>query len=269
MPSTYPITAEQAKPAKVPGAFRGVVTGAGHSSVFLSPVQERRILNWREGASTVAPSQKTKSAPPSVGRRSSKGEGSLAGSCAYSCAECQAAASVSAPVTSCSCTFHSVQSRTSHKLRKKKGPKSYYSNRTAPESSNMTPTLPAMMTVRPKTPPAGSRPPKLKSPGYNQFVESQGQAPSAYGLGMGMGSGAGAPTQWVAPQSNPMAASKPMTAPKAELPRVAGVRDPISTAYFRRMFPPAPGQVPFGGVVMPGAHPPQAFGMPAGGPYSF
>ncbi|ODO06879.1 hypothetical protein I350_04239 [Cryptococcus amylolentus CBS 6273] len=240
MPSTYPITAEQAKPAKVPGAFRGVITGPGHSRVFLSPVQEQRILNWREGASTVASSQKTKSAPPSVGRRSSKGEGSLAGSCACSCAECQAAASV-----------------------KEEGHQDYYSNRTAPETSNMTPTLPAMMTVRPKTPPAGRRPPKLKSPGYDQFVESQVQAPSAYGLRMGMGSGAGAPTQWVAPQSNPMAASKPMTAPKADLPRVAGVTDPISTAYFRRKFPPAPGQVPFGGV------PPQAFGMPAGGPYSF
>ncbi|WVQ75070.1 hypothetical protein IAR50_004679 [Cryptococcus sp. DSM 104548] len=272
MPSTYPNFAEQANPPKVPPApFRGIMTGAGHSSVFLSPVQERRILNWREGASTTASSpnkgHKTKSAPPSVGRWSSKGEeGSITDSCDCSCAVCQAAsASISGPVTSCSCTFHSPRSRTSHKTKKKKGPKSYYSKRTAPETLNMTQTLPAMMTVRPKTPPAAWRPPKVKaSPTWSQFAESQGQAPSAYGMGMGWGGGAGAPTQWVGRESNPMA-----VAPKVDMPRIAGVRDPISTAYFRRMFPPAPGQMPFGGAVMPGAHSLQAFGMPAGGPYGF
>ncbi|KAE8542451.1 hypothetical protein D1P53_001230 [Cryptococcus gattii VGV] len=69
MPSNYPAPPQYAKPAKIPGAFKGVITGAGHSSIYLTPVQEERIINWRETSTSSQPSRpKVKSGPASSER---------------------------------------------------------------------------------------------------------------------------------------------------------------------------------------------------------
>ncbi|UOH82428.1 hypothetical protein LQV05_005130 [Cryptococcus neoformans] len=111
----------------------------------------------------------------------------------------------------------------------------------------MTPTLPTMMTVRPKAIPVGRQPPQIKAnktwaasrPSYEQI------SPLRTG-----------PPQWTAPDVSPM----DITPLNTEIPmfRIAGSRDPISQSYWRRMFPPAmPTAMPAFG--MP---PPQVFGMP-------
>ncbi|OWZ66724.1 hypothetical protein AYX14_02314 [Cryptococcus neoformans] len=243
MSNNYPAPPRYAKPAKIPGAFRGVITGAGHSSIYLTPVQEERILNWREASTSSQPSRpKGKSSPASV-RLSSN-----CSSCTCTCIDCQGGPS---RTTSCCCSVHSPKSKTSHQSKKGKGPnsrvKSYYSRNTAPESSNMTPTLPTMMTVRPKAIPIGRQPPQIKAnktwaasrPSYEQISQ----------LRTG-------PPQWTAPDASPM----DITPLNTEIPmlRIAGSRDPISQSYWRRMFPPAmPTAMPAFGVL-----PPQVFGMP-------
>ncbi|AFR95495.1 hypothetical protein CNAG_02334 [Cryptococcus neoformans var. grubii H99] len=111
----------------------------------------------------------------------------------------------------------------------------------------MTPTLPTMMTVRPKAIPIGRQPPQIKAnktwaasrPSYEQISPLRTGSP-----------------QWTAPDASPM----DITPLNTEIPmlRIAGSRDPISQSYWRRMFPPAmPTTMPAFGVL-----PPQVFGMP-------
>nr|ODN95582.1 hypothetical protein L204_04123 [Cryptococcus depauperatus CBS 7855] len=232
MSNTYPVPPKIAKPAKVPGAFRGVFTGAGHSNIFLSPVQEARILDWRAGAATPSKSH-SKSAPPSAGPGTSKMSSSEC-----TCVSDGRKGNVSPPSSS-SCVAHS------YKNKCRKGPnshvKSYYSKRTGPERSLTTQDLPMSITVRPKTPPAGLRPPKFKAKSWTSSPTQSGFIPvtaQSHGL-----------PQWT---MSPIQAEAQVEPPP--MPRIAGARDPISQAYWRRMFPPT----------VPGVLPPQAFGMPAG-----
>lgn len=212
MPSNYPAPPQYAKPAKIPGAFKGVITGAGHSSIYLTPVQEERIINWRQISTSSQPSRpKVKSAPASVRLPSNS-------SCTCTCTDCQESPSA---ITSCSCSFHSPKLKTPCKSKKGKGPnshvKSYYSRNTAPESSNMTSTLPAMMTVRPKTLPVGRQPPKVKiNKAWAASRSSYEQiSPPITG-----------PPQWTVPFASPMDMFPANT--EIQMPRIAGSRDPIS-----------------------------------------
>lgn len=96
MPSNYPAPPQYAKPAKIPGPFKGVITGAGHSSIYLTPVQEERIINWRETSTSSQPSQpKVKSAPASVRLPSNS-------SCTCTYTDCQEGPSA---ITSCNCSL--------------------------------------------------------------------------------------------------------------------------------------------------------------------
>lgn len=212
MPSNYPAPPQYAKPAKIPGAFKGVITGAGHSSIYLTPVQEERIINWRQISTSSQPSRpKVKSAPASVRLPSNS-------SCTCTCTDCQESPSA---ITSCSCSFHSPKLKTPCKSKKGKAPnshvKSYYSRNTAPESSNMTSTLPTMMTVRPKTLPVGRQPPKVKiNKAWAASRSSYEQiSPPITG-----------PPQWTVPFASPMDMFPANT--EIQMPRIAGSRDPIS-----------------------------------------
>lgn len=241
MPSKYPASPRYAKPTKIPGAFnKGVITGAGHSSIYLTPVQEERILNWREASTSSQPRRpNVRSAPASVRLPSNSSI------CTCTCTDCQGNPS---PIMSCCCSGHSPKSKTSRQSKKDKGPnshvKSYYSRNTAPESSNMTPTLPTMMTVRPKTVPIGRQPPKIKA--NKTWAASRPTYEQTSPLTAG-------PPQWTAPGDSPM----DITPLNTEIPmfRIAGSRDPISQSYWKRMFPPA---------AMPTAMP--AFGLLVGEP---
>lgn len=210
MPSNYPAPRQYAKPAKIPGAFKGVITGAGHSSIYLTPVQEERIINWRETSTSSQPSQpKVKSAPASVRLPSNS-------SCTCTYTDCQEGPSA---ITSCNCSFHSPKLATPCKSKKGKSPnshvKSYYSRSTAPYSSNMTSTLPTMMTVTPKTLGGGRQPPKVKTNKTWAASRSSYEQISPPG-----------PPQWTLPCASPMDIFPANT--EIQLPRMAGSRDPIS-----------------------------------------
>lgn len=212
MLSNYPAPPQYAKPAKIPGAFKGVITGTGHSSIYLTPVQEERIINWRETSTSSQLSRpKVTSAPASVRLPSNS-------SCTCTYTDCQESSSA---ITPCSYSFHSPNSKTPCKSKKGKGPnshvKSYYSRNTAPDSSNMTSTLPTMMTVRPKTLPVGRQPPKFK-------INKTWAAPrSSYEQILPPLTG---PPQWTVPCASPMDIFPADT--EIQMPRIAGSRDPIS-----------------------------------------
>ncbi|WVQ79301.1 hypothetical protein IAT38_001398 [Cryptococcus sp. DSM 104549] len=283
MPSTYPSQYKHAKPAKMPSAFNGVITGAGHSSVYLTPVQEERILNWREGAETpVKPMIKSAPASVDVSLRSKSSGGKSGGgasgtvcTCTCTCGgmgtDCPACGS---PPTSCGCSVHSPRSKSSRKSKKSdQSPnanvKGYYSSKRTASSSNMTTTLPAMMTVRPRTPPPGRRPPVLNMTKANMYRGDKKGMPSpeqleAYRLGSPPPPQFGGAPMVLGPEREAAVPEQPQ--PPPPLPRIAGARDPMSTNYWRQMFPPAAGGMP---IFRAGIHPPQAFGMPAGGAFGF
>ncbi|WVQ96091.1 hypothetical protein IAU59_003192 [Kwoniella sp. CBS 9459] len=120
--------------------------------------------------------------------------------------------------------------------------KGYYSSSRKQTGSNMTKTLPEMMTVRPKTPPRALRNPAsglrmaaFRKPDPNPDPGSPRQQGRAYEAG------SPPPIQW-APAPGQEVPVRQMAIPKApqapNMPRITGVRDPISTNYYRNMFPP-------------------------------
>nr|XP_031859742.1 uncharacterized protein CI109_004814 [Kwoniella shandongensis]KAA5526814.1 hypothetical protein CI109_004814 [Kwoniella shandongensis] len=235
MPSTHPAWQQTyAMPASPSAAKQQQIrlASAQHSgNMFLNPVQEARILNWRQGASTATAStnivspttansskqktKKSKSAPASV---QFSGSCSSGGGCGGGNQPCPTCAS---PPTTCSCS--TARSPSSTKTKSKHSPrtadtsgktkvKGYYSSKRKETSSgmSMTPTLPFMMTVRPKTPPPGRSKPKVRQP-----PQLNGSSSAA---------GWSQPPTLMHPPEREVA--KPTDQP--QIPRIAGARDPVS-----------------------------------------
>ncbi|WWC92919.1 uncharacterized protein L201_007882 [Kwoniella dendrophila CBS 6074] len=227
---------------------------SGQSSVYLSPVQEARIDSWRKGASEATSptikqkpktvkSHKSKSAPASIGHSSSS-----KGSCTCTCTQCEGyqCPTCGGELTNdCSCSIHSPKSRTSQKS-KKSGSNiihGYYSSGRKRQLSikhNTRPEPPLPVTE--ETPinfAVLKAPDKLDLPNINQVREHQYNVLP--------------PVQWPpAPgQEYPI---REMAKPAMEppLPRIGGVRDPISTNYYRNMFPPHGNMK---SMMIPGLHP--------------
>ncbi|KAK6908796.1 hypothetical protein I204_01919 [Kwoniella mangroviensis CBS 8886] len=235
--------------------------GSGQSSMFLSPVQEARIDSWRKGASTATPpgpkSTKVKSAPASI-----TSKGSIC-TCTCTCTQCGGGTVIECPTCggsmisgSCSCSVHSPRSKSSHKSRRSTGKSGdrgngpnahvhgYYSSssgkRQTSEKHNTRPEPP--LPVSPKSPINFA---VLKATDKLDLTETEKVRPHQVGVLP--------PVQWPpAPgQEIPM---REMAKPAMEppLPRIAGVRDPVSQNYYRNMFPPyAHGPTP----MIPGIHP--------------
>ncbi|WVQ66372.1 uncharacterized protein L199_004552 [Kwoniella botswanensis] len=222
--------------------------GSGQSSMFLSPVQEARIDSWRKGASTATPpgpkAINVKSAPASITQPSSKGS---TRTCTCTCTQCGGGTVIECPTCggsiisgSCSCSVHSPRSKSSHKSKrstekggdKVNGPNAhihgYYSSgrRQTSEKHNTRPEPP--LPVSPKSPINFA---VLKAPDKLDLTETEKIRPHQIGVLP--------PVQWPpAPgQEIPM---REMAKPAMEppLPRIAGVRDPVSQNYYRNMFPP-------------------------------
>ncbi|WVF68551.1 hypothetical protein IAT40_003319 [Kwoniella sp. CBS 6097] len=270
--------------------------GSGQSSMYLSPVQEARIKSWAAGASTATPpahdpkhkKKISKSAPASVSL-SKPGSSSQGSNCTCTCTCTVCAASngsggISRAPTyvegcptcvgqsyngrgddrdpNCSYCQSLILDRDRRGETKNAGPgpnanvKGYYSSSRKQTGSNMTKTLPVMMTVRPKTPPRALRNPALAlrmatfrkpDPDHDQITGGSGSgspsSPVCPGPQQGRAYEAGSPPpiQW-APAPGQEVPVRQMAIPKApqapNLPRIAGVRDPISTNYYRNMFPP-------------------------------
>ncbi|WVW86792.1 hypothetical protein I302_108846 [Kwoniella bestiolae CBS 10118] len=254
MPTGIPRRPEPAPRRQTTGQPQPQFLGPSQSSAFLSPVQEARINSWRAGASTATPpgpkSNKVKSAPASIGDPSSKGSTCT---CTCTCTQCGGAEcpTCGGSVTGCSCSIHSPKSKSSHKSKKSsgkgdKGPNAhvhgyYSSGRRQTSEKHLTRPEPPL-PVSPKLPinfAVLKAPDKLELPDIDRVREHQ--------------TGVLPPVQWPpAPgQEIPMRAmAKPAKEPP--LPRIAGVRDPVTQNYYRNMFPPyAHGPTP----MIPGIHP--------------
>ncbi|OCF35147.1 hypothetical protein I316_03189 [Kwoniella heveanensis BCC8398] len=224
-PHTYPV-GQASRSSRLPKGRQPpqpLFLGSGQSSMYLSPVQEARIKSWAEGASTAA------TPPPSTATT----------------AAAKKKVSKSAPA--------SDPDRDHDRDRHLKGGpnanvKGYYSSSRKQTGSNMTKTLPEMMTVRPKTPPRALRNPAsalrmatFQKPDPDQTGTSSPVSPGHGQQARAYEAGSPPPIQW-APAPGQDVPVRQMTVPRApqapNMPRIAGVRDPISTNYYRNMFPP-------------------------------
>ncbi|ORX37854.1 hypothetical protein BD324DRAFT_403013 [Kockovaella imperatae] len=283
-------------------------TSTTSSSRYLSPIQEQRILSWRDNTvpskpadsprmTTTTTTPKIKSAPASLAYSKS----TPTGSSVYSkCPLCAGA-------SSCSCSPYEQSATGAHQPRRQK---SYYKN--SKTKRGTTPSRTAVSPLTPSTPASSPHPQSAKTAhrqmstdtGYSDsirytpdhvkgrlashYASEQGTsdfrtlppAPPTYSFSRpnknGMpspeqvkaySSGSAPTAQYGPPPTVPLPEPQVVPPPagpamQPQLPRIAGVRDPVSQNYFRNMFPPAAG--PFG--LQPGLHPPQLFGMPAGRP---
>ncbi|WWC73550.1 uncharacterized protein I206_107522 [Kwoniella pini CBS 10737] len=252
------------RPASLPrrqttGQQPPMFMGSGQSSVYLSPIQEARIDSWRKGASEATPpgstsksinQNKVKSAPASIDIASSKGSNCT---CTCTCTRCGSGGTIEecptcgGSLTNCSCSIHSPKSKSSHKSRKSNHGQNahvhgYYSSKRKQNSRKHHNRPEPPLPVSPQSPvnfAVLKAPDKLHLPTESQVRAHQlGVLP---------------PVQWPpAPgQEIPM---RPMAKPEKEppVPRIAGVRDPVSQNYYRQMFPPHGGALP---MMIPGIHP--------------
>ncbi|OCF43896.1 hypothetical protein I317_02339 [Kwoniella heveanensis CBS 569] len=244
-PHTYPV-GQPSSSSRLPKGKQPpqpLFLGSGQSSMYLSPVQEARIKSWAEGASTAA------TPPPSTATT----------------AAAKKKVSKSAPASSyngrgddrdpnCSYCQSQVSDRDHDRDRHLKGGpnanvKGYYSSSRKQTGSNMTKTLPEMMTVRPKTPPRALRNPAsalrmatFRKPDPDQTGTSSPVSPGHGQQARAYEAGSPPPIQWAPAPGQDVLPVRQMTVPRApqapNMPRIAGVRDPISTNYYRNMFPP-------------------------------
>ncbi|KAK8849556.1 hypothetical protein IAR55_004891 [Kwoniella newhampshirensis] len=231
MPNTHPaFQATYMVPATPSPAKQQQLLKASAQSgnMFLSPYQEACILNWRE--STSVPSSSTRTSPTrtttTTKKKTKKSKSASASVQTDSDSPCPSCAS---PPTTCSCSVRSPSSTKSKSQSKSQiednlpnRPKirGYYSSTRKQTTSamSMTPTLPAMMTVRPKTPPAGRTRPKV----HIQQMGSGGQS---------------APQTQLGQPASVHSPDREVAMPKEEptFPKIAGARDPISQNHWRHV----------------------------------
>lgn len=182
---------------------------APDSRVYLSPIQEQRILSWRDHAQSSAPSPKTKvkSAPASLSL--SKDTSSSTCTCGGK-SSCCCSTKTPPSKSSQQKTYYSRRKKKKHSTSAMKNPAPPLTN-TAPQLTPVTPTTsisPAMHTTR-------ARPDKRGLPSAEQMI--------AYRAGAGLPPQYGqAPT---VPLPEPALAAPPV---KPDVTRIAGVRDPVS-----------------------------------------
>ncbi|GFZ50039.1 hypothetical protein JCM24511_07792 [Saitozyma sp. JCM 24511] len=245
--------------------------GTPRSSAYLSPIQEERILAWRSHTSrTPSPSD---AGPTAQQQQVQSAPASLAFS-AHSSATCPQCGK------SCGCaterSLPTPSSRQKSYYRRSKG----HRTRTHGQLTPVTPLSSALghMHAQPspvvRQPDSGSASASAPAP---TPAALSGRAdvpplPDKNGLPSreqieAYTNGTSAPTQ-VGNPPNIFPAEREQAKPSPQgAARIAGVRDPISTNYFRQMFPPAGGPfmvrpgMPMIPMLAPGLHPPQAFGM--------
>ena len=173
------------------------------NSRYLSPIQEQRILSWRNhaGSPSASTAPKVKSAPASLSL-------SQAASSSTTCPTCSCAYGPNDP---CSCSTKSPKSSSKHH-------KSYYSTKKKRSGTTMTSGHSAMTPLTPAlpvTPVTPARPDRKGLPSAQQVMAHHaGEAPiPQYGP---------APS---VPLPEPVLAAPPV---KPDLPRIAGARDPVT-----------------------------------------
>jgi len=173
------------------------------SSRYLSPIQEQRILTWRDQAdSAVIPlPPKTKSAPASL----SLSKAASSSTCTCGC-------------TSCSCSTKSPPSKSS---RQKSRQKSYYSGTKKKSGSTTVNSAPPVTPITPITPAGPTTPHQLDHRGLPPPPTQHVLTPQD--------SAGGLPAQYNAAATVPLP-ERTMAAPafKPDPSRIAGARDPVS-----------------------------------------